>query len=46
MEIPSLNGGYEYPVPFKSEQKLAKNITNLCLKEFIQLEEQDPIFME
>ena len=24
MEIPCLNGGYEYPVPFKSEQKLAK----------------------
>ena len=23
MEIPSLNGGYEYPVPFKKEQRRA-----------------------
>ncbi len=29
MEIPSLNGGYEYPVPFKAQQLLAKQYYDL-----------------
>ena len=29
MEIPSLNGGYEYPVPFKEQQLLAKQYYDL-----------------
>ena len=29
MEIPSLNGGYDYPVPFKEQQLLAKKYYDL-----------------
>ena len=32
MEIPALNGGYEYPVPFKEEQRLAKKYYDAMLK--------------
>ena len=45
MEIPVIDGGKHYPVPFKSEIAKAKNILMICQMEFSHLVEQEFINM-